>query len=130
MKRGTRSIIALAIFSAAILSLTAAALGRVSSNHSAKVTIPALTTKALTSTPGLNWLSPAGNLQGQRHSSLTQIAPSNVGALKLAWHTKLAAPNVGDPVPLLGGEASQGVYNGPMFAGDQFGRVYSVEPTT
>lgn len=34
--------------------------------------------------PG-NWLTYSGNLQGHRHSPLTELTPANVGALKVKW---------------------------------------------
>ena len=32
-----------------------------------------------------NWLTYSGNLQGHRHSLLTQVTPGNVRNLELAW---------------------------------------------
>ena len=32
-----------------------------------------------------NWLTYSGNLQGHRHSPLTQVTPANVRNLELAW---------------------------------------------
>ena len=32
-----------------------------------------------------NWLTYSGNLQGHRHSLLTQVTPNNVKNLELAW---------------------------------------------
>ena len=34
--------------------------------------------------PG-NWLTYSGNLQGHRHSALTELTPANVGNLKVKW---------------------------------------------
>ena len=39
-----------------------------------------------------NWLTYSGNLQGHRHSLLTQITPANVGDLELQWVLQTRAP--------------------------------------
>ena len=62
-------------------------------------------------------------LWGQRHSTLTQITPANVSGVKLAWHVKLTAPNVGDPLLTFTSEAPELEYQGTLFAEDQFGRI-------
>jgi len=130
MKRTTRSMIGLVFVSVLILSITAAALGRVSTKGAAKVTIPAFTTSALNALPGNDWITQAGNLWGQRHSTLTQITPANVSGVKLAWHVKLKAPNVGDPLLTFTSEAPQLEYQGTLYAEDQFGRIFAKNAAT
>jgi quinohemoprotein ethanol dehydrogenase len=130
MKGTFRRSVGLAIASALVLGVTTVALARVSSSSSVKVTIPNFSTAQLNSTPAADWVSPAGNLFGQRHSSLNQITPSNVSGLKQAWHTQLNAPDVGDPVLQLGGEAAQIAYKGMLFSQDKVGRVYANDATT
>ena len=44
-----------------------------------------------------NWLTFSGNLQGHRHSPLSQIDRSNVGDLELAWLRQ--APTIGHATP-------------------------------
>jgi len=130
MKRTARSFIALAIVSALTLGLTAFALGRVATSSSSKVSIPAFSAKELNATPGANWIVAAGNLGSQRHSSLTQINPSNVANMKLAWQAPIKAPNPGDPFIAHGGESSQIAWNGTLYTEDQYGRVFANDGTT
>jgi alcohol dehydrogenase (cytochrome c) len=130
MRRTTRSVLGLGIVSVLILSLSAVALGRVSTTHSAKVSIPAFATADLNATPGDDWITQSGNLWGQRHSSANLITPANVTGLKEAWHVKLNAPKAGDPLLTLNAEAPQLEYKGTLFAEDALGRVYAKNAAT
>jgi len=66
---------------AGIVAVTIAALASAASS----VTIPAFKPADQVKSAGADWIVSAGNLQAQRHSSLTQITPANVGSLKLAF---------------------------------------------
>jgi quinohemoprotein ethanol dehydrogenase len=50
---------------------------------------PQFTAAQLNAYAGNDWISTGGDVQGDRHSSLTQITPSNVGSLTQAWSTDL-----------------------------------------
>ena len=45
----------------------------------------AVTDSMLASDPAASWLHGNGNWAGHRHSLLTQLNPSNVGDLRVAW---------------------------------------------
>ena len=47
--------------------------------------IPAFSKADLTKPPGNDWYVFPGNLAAQRHSTLTQLTPANVGQLRVAW---------------------------------------------
>src|SRR5947208_9093993 len=48
-----------------------------------------------------NWLTYAGNLQSQHHSSLSQITPENVKTLELKWIFQAATLDKFEPTPLV-----------------------------
>jgi glucose dehydrogenase len=50
---------------------------------------PAFTSAELSAPSGNNWYEYYGDLNGTRHSSLTQITASNVASLKEVWHMSL-----------------------------------------
>src|SRR5579864_1181790 len=57
--------------------------------------------------PAENWLTYAGDYQGQRHSQLTQITASNVGSLVPKWVHHIPKANGLRTNPI--------VYNGVMY---------------
>jgi quinohemoprotein ethanol dehydrogenase len=132
MRRTTRSGVALAIAAVLVLTLAGAGMARVSANHRAKIHIPAFSTDELDALPADDWVSPAGNLSGQRHSSLTRVTTANVSGLKPAWHVTLNAPRPKNQDPLLtiSGEAAQLEYQGTVFGEDKYGRVYALDAKT
>jgi glucose dehydrogenase len=132
MKWIARPVTGVAIGAALVLVLAAVASGRVSSTHSLKVSIPAFSSDDLNKNAGDDWIAAAGNLGGQRHSSLDSIKTSNVSGLKLAWHVRLNEPRPKgeDPQGFLPGEAAQVEYKGTLFAQDQYGRVYALDAKT
>lgn len=116
------------VIAAGVLALAVTVGAAATSRRSASV--PAFTASQLSQLPGNDWITPAGDLGGQRHSTLDQINTSNVAQLKEAFHVNLTAPQVGDPVPEHGGEASHIEYNGVLYSEDMFGRVYANSATT
>src|SRR5690242_17247130 len=78
--------------------------------------------------PGADWFVSAGNLQAQRHSSLTQITPANVSGLKLAFSYPLDGSGY-EPLPLIGQESTVMEYGGVLYAMDERGRVYANDAT-
>jgi glucose dehydrogenase len=109
MKRIARPLTMTVAGLALILMISAAAVGSRGSSHSAKVTIPSFSTADLNNLPANDWISPAGNLWGQRHSSLTSITTANVSGLKQAWKINLKepVPKGQDPLGLFPSEAAQ-----------------------
>jgi alcohol dehydrogenase (cytochrome c) len=126
MKRSAKVVCGLMAVGVLALALTVAA----SATSQTSAVIPAFTASQLDALPGNDWITPAGNLGGQRHSTLDQINTSNVAQLKQAFHVNLTAPQVGDPVPEHGGEASHIEYQGVLYSEDMFGRVYANSATT
>jgi alcohol dehydrogenase (cytochrome c) len=124
MRLGAQAVIGIAAVS--IVSLAAAA-----SNHAtgSSGTIPAFTPSQQSALPGADWISPQGNLQAQRHSSLTNITPANVSGLKLAFSFVLNGPGY-EPRPQIGQEAATIEYGGVLYNMDEYGRVYATNATT
>lgn len=122
---GVLAVLVLAVAFAACLAETAAA-----GTTTATDTIPAFSAQQLNTLPGDNWITPGGDLGQQRHSTLTQIDTANVGRLTEAFHVKNVLPDVGDPVPEHGGEASHIAYNGVLYSEDMWGRVYANDAIT
>jgi len=126
MKRSVK--VACGVAAVGVLALAVTVSASAMSRKSAA--IPAFTAAQLDQLPGDNWITPAGDLGGQRHSTLNQINTTNVKQLTQAFHVKLTMPQVGDPVPEHGGEASHIEYNGVLYSEDMFGRVYANSATT
>src|SRR5690349_7153831 len=90
------------------------------------------------------WPTYGHDAGGMRFSPLTQVTPSNVAQLKVAWvyHMKPATPAVAPAVaPPAGGRGRGGsgfsgsemtpiVANGTMYLSTPYGRVVALEPTT
>jgi quinohemoprotein ethanol dehydrogenase len=129
MKRPVRSLVGVAVASAAVLSLAGAAVAHVGAHHSSTISIPSFQTSDLTASPTDNWITQQGNLAGNRYSGLTDVSASNVTGLKQAWHEVLKT-SVAEPALQLPGEAPQIEYGGTIFAEDQYGRVYARDATT
>jgi alcohol dehydrogenase (cytochrome c) len=129
MRRIIRPVTGVAVVAGLILSVTAVAFGGTAVRRSAQISIPAFATSDLTATPGDNWITQAGNLSGQRHSSLSEITPANASGVKQAWHVVLNT-KAKEPLLQLGGEAPQIEYKGTLFAEDQYGRVFARDATT
>ena len=127
MQRIAGRVVGLGIAAALVLGVATAAMG---GRSTSRVSIPSFTAAQLEAPAGADWLTPAGNLFGQRHSVLTQINKDNVNGLKQAWHAVLNAPDVGDPVLQLGGEAAQVAYKGTIYSMDKVGRVYANDGST
>ena len=126
MKRSVK--VACGVAAVGVLALAVTVSASATSRRSAA--IPAFTATQLSQLPADNWITPAGDLGGQRHSKLSQINTTNVKQLTQAFHVKLTAPQVGDPVPEHGGEASHIEYKGVLYSEDMFGRVYANSATT
>jgi outer membrane protein assembly factor BamB len=112
------------------LGLSTLAGARVLKTSKSDAIVPAFSAKDLIAQPGANSVAPHGDDYGQAHTSLTDVAPSNVGNLKLAWHAVLTAPDVADPPVEHGGESITEAYNGILYTEDQLGRVYAYDGTT
>jgi quinohemoprotein ethanol dehydrogenase len=129
VKRGRRWVVAVLAATVAVLALSAIALGRIGNTDRAQVTIPAFTATDMQREAKDDWIVPGGNLQGWNRSSLTQITTSNVSKLAQTWRAKLTAPEAGDPLTSLGGEAQPIAYKGALYTMDQVGRVFANDAT-
>ena len=89
--------------------------------------IPAFTNGDLTATPGDNWVTARGDVYNRQFSSLTDITASNVGQLKLAWHTRVTVPGKKAVFTGNSAEAEPVVYGGTMFMPDAKGNVFAFE---
>src|SRR5437773_2758760 len=107
---------------AGIVAVTIAALASAASS----VTIPAFKPADQVKSAGADWIVSAGNLQAQRHSSLTQITPANVGSLKLAFSFDLDGSGY-EPRPQIGQEVLSPAYKGVLYSMDEYGRVYATD---
>src|SRR5205085_245607 len=97
-----------------VVAVTIAALASAASF----VTIPAFSPADQLKSAGADWIVSAGNLQAQRHSSLTQITPANVGGLKLAFKFDLDGTGY-EPRPLIGQESLSPEYRGVLYSMDE-----------
>ena len=89
---------------------------------------PAFTSAQLSAYAGNDWISNGGDLADDRYSSLTQITPSNVGKLKLAWHMNLGVcpvdPATGTKDQTCGSQEENAVvYQGIMYIATATGNV-------
>lgn len=90
---------------------------------------PAFTTAQLTAHAGANWIQVQGDLQNDRFSTLTQIKPSNVGRLKLAWHIHMGDCPSGNQV-CSGEEENATVYDGVMYLENVHSQVFALNAAT
>ena len=121
-------------FSAIALLVLCAGLAIISGASAKKAAvspIPAFSSGDLTAAPTTDWVGVHGNIYNQQYSALTQINKTNVGQLKVAWHTKVAIPTKGKPTSqFLLAEAEPVVYGGTMYMPDANGNVYAMNATT
>jgi quinoprotein glucose dehydrogenase len=88
--------------------------------------------------PSTEWPTYGHDPGGMRFSPLTQITPSNVASLQVAWtyHMKPATQTGATPGRGRGGsglapsEATPLVVNGVMYIATPYGRVVALDPTT
>lgn len=90
---------------------------------------PQFTAAQLNAYAGTNWISTGGDVQGDRHSTLNQITPSNVSTLTQAWSTDLgtcpthnAACGSEEGTPI--------VYDGTMYYQTANNDVFALDATT
>jgi alcohol dehydrogenase (cytochrome c) len=69
-----------------------------------------------------NWILPAKSYTGNHYTNATQISPSNVSGLQLAWKFM-----VDDTGPM---EVSPIIYNGTMYATSAHDHVYALDAAT
>jgi glucose dehydrogenase len=120
MRKALSVLIAAGAVAGTILALASAA---------SSVTIPAFTPADQVKAPAADWIMPQGNLQAQRHSSLKQFTPANVGSLKLALSFPLDGTGY-EPSPLFGTESGSVEYKGVLYMMDAVGRVYAHDAAT
>jgi quinohemoprotein ethanol dehydrogenase len=76
---------------------------------------------------GDDWITAAGGLNDNRHSTLTQINPSNIGGLKLAWTGTFGLPKAAAAVPEEGAALA---YKGTLFMPDGLNAVQAIDGVT
>jgi len=130
MRRIVRPAVISAVVGAAALAVAAVAVARVSTTHTAKIDVPSFSADQLSSAAGDDWIVAAGNIWGQRHSTLTDITTSNVTNLKQAFHVTLNTKRASDVILQLPGEANPLEYKGTVFQIDNVGHVYAIDATT
>jgi len=92
--------------------------------------IPAFSTSQLTALPSQDWLTSKGDIFNRQFSTLAQINQSNVGQLKLAWHTRVALPGVKTNFTGVSDEAEPVEFNGTLYMPDSKGNVYAFDAAT
>jgi alcohol dehydrogenase (cytochrome c) len=95
---------------------------------------PAFTTAQLSAYAGNDWISNGGDLADDRYSTLTQITPSNVAKLKLAWHINLGVcavdPATGTKDQTCGSQEENAVvYQGIMYIATAKSDVFALDAT-
>jgi quinohemoprotein ethanol dehydrogenase len=87
--RISKKVIAGGVVAVAVIAGGAAtAIGQITSATAIPVA-PPFSAVQLNAYAGADWISTGGDLQGDRHSSLTQITTSNASTLASAWSTDL-----------------------------------------
>jgi quinohemoprotein ethanol dehydrogenase len=116
----------------ALLAVCAAATAAVAAIAATRdvTPIPAFNNGDLTAIPGDNWLTSRGDVFNRQFSSLGEITTSNVGQLKLAWHTRVAVPGKKAVFTGNSAEAEPVIYNGTMFMPDAKGNVFAFDAAT
>ncbi len=81
--------------------------------------------------PDAEWPNYGRTPEGDRHSPLKQITPSNVSKLEVAWrfHTGEGAPEFKTRAPTAL-EVTSLVFRGTMYLSTPIGRVFAVDPTS
>jgi quinohemoprotein ethanol dehydrogenase len=119
------------VFAATAFVVVAAASASRSgpSRASAIPLAPAFTAKQLSAHAGENWLSVQGDLENDRYSTLTQMKPSNVKKLKLAWHIHMGDCPTRNEV-CSGEEANATVFKGVMYVENVHSQVFALNAAT
>jgi glucose dehydrogenase len=125
----SRKVIVGAVVAVAVIAGGAAtAIGQITSASQIPVA-PAFTAADLNAYAGANWISTGGDLQGDRHSSLTQVTPSNVGTLTAAWSTDLGVCPTHNAA-CGSEEGTPVVYDGVMYYQTANSDVFALDATT
>jgi quinohemoprotein ethanol dehydrogenase len=128
--KGISALIALVVVSAVLAVVAIKATASSTATH-AITPIPAFTPAQLTAVPGDDWITSRGDMYNRQFSSLSAITKSNVGQLKVAWHTRVAIPTKGKPnFTGSSAEAEPVEYNGTMYMPDSQGHVFAFDAVT
>ncbi len=112
------------VFAVTVMAFFAVAAG---SAGAAITKAPAFTTDQLSAFPSTDWITPGGNSQNERYSTLNQVTTGNVASLKQVWSTHL------DGSGMAGKYSAEGtplVYNGTMFIVTGNDDIFALDATT
>jgi PQQ-dependent dehydrogenase (methanol/ethanol family) len=131
MKR-RHALYALLVGAMAVVAVIAGVVGLRSASASSHSTtpIPAFTDAQLTAEPANDWLTARGDIWNRQFSSLTTINQSNVGQLKLAWHTRVMIPGTRAKFTGSAAESEPVEYGGTVYMPDGKGSVYAFDAVT
>jgi PQQ-dependent dehydrogenase (methanol/ethanol family) len=131
MKR-SRALVALLAGGAVLVAAVVAVVGFSTASASTRDVkpIPAFSVDQLTAQPSDDWLTSRGNIYNQQYSSLSDINKSNVGQLKLAWHTRVAVPGKKANFTGASDEAEPVEYQGTIYMPDSKGNVFAFDAAT
>jgi len=124
--KGIRALFVLVVAGAVLaVALTASASRR------AITPIPAFSNGQLLAEPSSDWLTARGDIWNRQYSALSDINKSNVGNLKVAWHTRVLVPSKGKP-NFTGSfaEAEPVVFKGTVYMPDSKGNVFAFDAVT
>jgi alcohol dehydrogenase (cytochrome c) len=125
VKRGKLVVTLLALVLVGIVVTAAAG----SSSRSTIVPAPAFSASDLNAYAGGDWLTSGGGLSGNRYSTLSEITTSNVGSLKVAWHSHFGLTKTLQSMSF-GEEATPVAYQGTVYIPDAFGDVFAFDGAT
>jgi alcohol dehydrogenase (cytochrome c) len=132
-----KSVLVLAAVGAVAIAAVAGTSSASRTSTKAIPLAPAFDAATLDKYAGDDWISNGGDLKDDRHSTLTQITPANVGKLQLAWKMNMGeVSSTGTPCgngqgnqTCPGQEANAVVYKGIMYLATSKGLVEAVDAT-
>jgi glucose dehydrogenase len=131
-------VLALAAACAVAIAVISAGSASRSAVKASIIAAPAFDDKTLDAYAADDWISNGGDLKDDRHSTLTQITPANVGSLKLAWKMNMGETSTtGTPCgngqgsnTCPGQEANAVEYKGTMYVATSKSIVEAIDATT
>ncbi len=112
---------------ALVLTASASSTTLKSAKSTAITPAPPFTASQLNTNASDDWLTVGGGLNDNRHSTLTQINPSNVSGLKQAWTGSFGLTGA---AATAGEEGAAVAYQGTLFIPDSFNAVQAIDGAT
>lgn len=123
-----RMVVPLALMAALVALAVASSSGANSAKSAAIVPAPPFTPgQEQSEAAGNDWITVGGGLNDNRHSTLTQITPANIGSLHLAWTGTFNLPAKAAAIPEEGGALA---YKGTLYIPNGLNQVQAIEATT